>query len=123
MTTLFENLQTRPHETETANTAITDHLMTSEEQAESELELIIFSTDTCSVCHAVKPRLLQLADKYSIPVRLVDTQSELEFASQLLVFTVPTVLLMLDGREISRESRFIDFTALERVMSAASGGI
>jgi hypothetical protein len=30
---------------------------------------------------------------------------------------------MLDGREISRESRFIDFTALERVMSAASGGI
>ncbi len=67
--------------------------------------------------------MLQLADKYSIPVRLVDTQSELEFASQLLVFTVPTVLLMLGGREISRESRFIDFTALERVMSAASGGI
>lgn len=123
MTTLFENLQTRPPEAETVNTAITDHLMTSDEQAESELELIIFSTDTCSVCHAVKPRLLQLADKYRIPVRLVDTQSELEFASQLLVFTVPTVLLMLGGREISRESRFIDFTALERVMSAASGGI
>lgn len=89
----------------------------------SQLELLIFSAEACSVCHAVKPRLLTLTDKYQIPYRIIDTQQELEFASQMLVFTVPTVLLMLEGREIRRESRFIDFSGLEKTMSAAAESI
>lgn len=87
------------------------------------LELLIFSAQACSVCHAVKPRLIELADKYDIPYKLIDTQNELEFASQLLVFTVPTVLLMMDGREIRRESRFIDFAGLEKTVAAAAESI
>ncbi len=67
-----------------------------------------------------EPRLVDLAVKYSIPYRLIDTEDELEFASQLLVFTVPTVLLMMDGREIRRESRFIDFAGLEKTVAAAA---
>lgn len=88
-----------------------------------ELVLLIFSAQACSVCHAVKPRLIDLADKYNIPYRLIDTENELKFASQLLVFTVPTVLLMMDGREIRRESRFIDFTGLEKTIAAAAESI
>lgn len=87
------------------------------------IELLIFSAQACSVCHSVKPRLIELADKYDIPYKLIDTQNELEFASQLLVFTVPTVLLMMDGREIRRESRFIDFAGLEKTMAAAAESI
>jgi hypothetical protein len=34
------------------------------------------------------------------------------------VFTVPTVIVFADGKEILRESRFIDFKRIERLFDA-----
>lgn len=82
-------------------------------------ELLIFSTESCSVCHAVKPRLIDLCKRYQLTYRLIDTEKQLDFAAQHLVFTVPTVLLIKDGKEFARESRFIDFEKLEKNIKMA----
>jgi len=37
------------------------------------------------------------------------------FQGQHLVFTVPTILVFSQGREILRESRFIDFEKIKRL--------
>lgn len=82
-----------------------------------KIELIYFGAEKCSVCHAVWPRIQRLAAEYKIPLRKIQTEQEIEFSAQNLVFTVPTVLLFHEGKEIQRESRFIDFELLERQLS------
>jgi thioredoxin-like negative regulator of GroEL len=82
-----------------------------------KIELIYFSAAGCSVCHAVWPRIQQLAADYGVELRKIQTEQEIEFSAQNLVFTVPTVLLFFEGREVQRESRFIDFDRLKRQLS------
>lgn len=40
----------------------------------------------------------------------------IEVSGQFLVFSVPTILIMHEGREILRESRFIDFNKISRIL-------
>lgn len=83
--------------------------------------VVYFSSQHCAVCQAVLPRLRELAAEYSIKLVSIDVAQNSESAGQLLVFTVPTVLLMQAGKEILRESRFIDFARIERTLSLMIG--
>jgi len=96
--------------------------MTSLAHAEKVLNehdalILYFTAPGCNVCQAVKPRIIELAEKYRVPVLLSSIDEHVEFSAQRLVFTIPTVLIMYQGREIGRESRFIDFDQLERTIS------
>ncbi len=79
--------------------------------------LVHFASQSCPVCQAVQPRLHQLAADYGIRLVSIDVAENPEIAGQMLVFTVPTVLLLRAGSELTRESRFIDFGSLERMLS------
>lgn len=99
--------------------------MTSERQADDlitahPLLICFFTAPGCSVCHAVKPRLIELAKRHGSPLLLVSVAEHVAFSAQRLVFTVPTVLILNNGREISRESRFISFDQLERTMTSVT---
>ena len=37
-----------------------------------EVKIIYISTPTCGVCHAIKPRVKELAKEYKIPVEEID---------------------------------------------------
>ena len=84
---------------------------------EREALLIFFTAAGCNVCLAVKPRIIELAARHHVPILLISTDEQIEFSAQRLVFTVPTVLLFYQGREIGRESRFINFDQLARTLS------
>jgi len=93
-----------------------DHLVqliVKEEQV-----ILYFSSRDCNVCHAVLPKLMNLVNDYSIKVVKIDINEHVEIAGQLLVFTVPTILMMYDGREVLRESRFIDLQKVERMLNS-----
>lgn len=95
--------------------------MNSVDQAEEmlnqhETAIVYFTAPGCSVCQAVKPRIIQLAEQFNVPMLLSSIDQHVAFSAQQLVFTVPTVLVMYQGREICRESRFIDFSRLERTL-------
>lgn len=69
--------------------------------------MLYFSAPTCNVCHALKPKLLQaIEDNFKeFEVVSIDTSIEQEVAANFSVFTIPTVLVFLDGREFLRKSR------------------
>ncbi len=85
---------------------------------ENPLALAYFSLDACGVCHAVQPRLLELAERFSVPVLMISITQQKMFSAQHSVFTAPTILIYHNGREIGRESRFIDFRRITHTLSA-----
>ena len=74
-----------------------------------EVKIIYISTPTCGVCHAVKPRVKELAKEYKIPVEEIDATLHPEVASRYAVLTVPA-----GDKEFARQARFIDLMELEK---------
>lgn len=87
---------------------------------EKKLIILYFSMPSCSVCPALLPKVLNLAQDYEIPVAEINTQELREVAGQFLIFTVPTLLIMYEGKEILRESRFIDLLNVGRILDTVS---
>ena len=83
------------------------------------VKIIYISMQTCGVCHAMKPRVKELAKEYKVPVEEIDATLHPEVASRYEVLTVPAVLLMVGDKELARQARFIDLLDLEnRIVQA-----
>lgn len=81
---------------------------------EHPLTLLYFSTPTCNVCKVLRPKVeALLAETPPWHFEYVNTEASPEIAGQHLVFTVPTLLLMADGREVARLSRHFGMHELE----------
>ncbi len=74
---------------------------------ESLAVIVYFSAPTCNVCHALKPKLINALEKNfkEFKVESVDISVEEDIAPHFGVFTAPTVLIFLDGKEFLRKSR------------------
>ena len=83
------------------------------------VKIIYISMQTCGVCHAIKPRVKELAKEYKIPVEEIDATLHPEVAGRYEVLTVPAVLLMVGDKEFARQARFIDLLELEKRMVQA----
>lgn len=80
--------------------------------------VIIAKTQGCNVCMPVTLRLSEMIKAYpTIPVSEVYIEDVPEFRGQHLVFTVPTIIVFFEGKEIHRESRFIDWEKLDSILS------
>ncbi len=79
--------------------------------------MLYFSSKNCSVCQVVFPKMMDLVKGHSIKVAEINIDEHVEIVGQLLIFTVPTILIIQESREILRESRFIDFQKVERILS------
>ena len=76
--------------------------------------VLYFSDELCSVCIDLLPKVERLISSYpAIQLANVDISSPSEISGQLSVFTAPTVILFIDGKEILRESRFISIDSLK----------
>ncbi|MDD2534169.1 MAG: thioredoxin family protein [Eubacteriales bacterium] len=78
--------------------------------------LIHFSAPSCNVCTAVGPRVEALAEEHGWPIVDINVETHMEVAAQRLVFTVPTILVLAEGKEMLRESRFIAYDKIDRIM-------
>lgn len=89
-----------------------------QELIQSDLLVVIAKTKTCNVCRPLSVKLEEFMTAYpSIPAYQVYLEDVEMFQGQHLVFTVPTVLVFSDSKEILRESRFIDFSKIERLFN------
>lgn len=78
------------------------------QRLQSELAVALyFSAPTCNVCHALKPKLLDAFEENfpQLQVISIDISETPEIASHFSVFTIPTLLVYLDGKEFLRKSR------------------
>lgn len=91
------------------------------EVIQNPLVLIIAKTKACVVCAPITEKLRQFMEPYpEIPVYQIYLEDVLEFQGQQLIFTVPTIVGFSEGKEILRESRFIDFDKIERLLQLFS---
>ena len=83
---------------------------------ESEKGLLLyFSSESCSVCKVLKPKVSELLQKKypAMQSLYVDIEKSPVIAGQFRVFTIPTILLYFDGKEAQRFSRNISMHQLE----------
>ncbi len=69
--------------------------------------MIYFSTPTCNVCRALKPKLLSAIDAnfQDFKIISIDISQTPNISAHFNVFAIPTVLIYLGGQEFLRKSR------------------
>ena len=76
--------------------------------------MLYFSSPSCGVCHSLKPKLIEAIkvnfDKFKIVD--IDISVSQDIASSFSVFSIPTVLIFLDGKEFFRKSRNMSIDGL-----------
>lgn len=77
--------------------------------------VVYFSTPDCNVCKVLKPKLIELFEtKFpSFSFAYVDCNNAKELSAQNYIFSVPTVLFFIEGKELFRKSRNINLNELE----------
>ncbi|MCE0741934.1 MULTISPECIES: thioredoxin family protein [Bacillus] len=79
-----------------------------------QFSFLYISRPGCTVCHAVLPQLRILLEQFpNIKLGHINADDVEEVAGRFSVFTVPVLLLFIDGTEFLREARFVHFEQLE----------
>lgn len=81
--------------------------------------LAYLSHQTCSVCKILKPKIEELIKEEFPDTKLIyaDLENIQEIKGQYSVYTVPTILLFIDGKENLRRSRNIGINELREYIS------
>jgi thioredoxin-like negative regulator of GroEL len=88
-------------------------------RSENEAILVYFSTEACTVCKVLKPKVAEMAETNFPKMKLFFAGSDQlpELAAQNRVFAVPTILIFFDGRETIRKSRTFGIDELKSEIS------
>ena len=82
--------------------------------ADNDLCLFYIKAPDCGVCNVMLDKVEKLADRFpTLCSFYTDITEEPLIASRFLVCTGPTVLLLMDGKEVYRGSQFIDLEELQ----------
>ena len=81
--------------------------------------LVYFSGEDCNVCHAVRPKFKGLFEESFPLVKQIylDANDNPEISADFQVFSVPTMLVFLDGKEFIREGRSVSLYQLKEKLS------
>ena len=86
-----------------------------EDLLKNEIGVVLyFSTETCNVCKALKPKI-KISFKNNFPdikMEYIDCEKTPEISAHFGVFSVPTILVFLQGKEFARESRNVSVELL-----------
>lgn len=73
----------------------------------SPISALYFSGQSCGVCHSLRPKIETLfsGEFPKAPLLEIATEEQPEIAAQYSVFTLPVLIIFIDGREGSRFAR------------------
>jgi len=85
--------------------------------------LLYFSTPTCNVCQALKPKIIEEFEKKFPLIKLafIDSTVLPEVSANYQVFSVPTMILFLDRKEFAREGRNVSVPAFVQKVERVYG--
>jgi thioredoxin-like negative regulator of GroEL len=77
--------------------------------------LLYFSGENCNVCHALRPKFKELFDTAFPQLKQIylDAHDNPEISAHFQVFSVPTMMVFMDGREFVREGRSVSLYQLK----------
>ncbi len=76
--------------------------------------MLYFWGDNCAVCDALKPKI-STAFKENFPKIeqiFIDAKNQTDIAAAFSVFSIPTTIVFLAGKEFAREGRAVSVSAL-----------
>lgn len=81
--------------------------------------MLYFSGERCNVCHALRPKVKELFDsRFPLVEQLfLDAHENIDISAHFQVFSVPTLIVFLDGKEFVREGRNMSISSLEEKLS------
>ena len=81
--------------------------------------LFYFYGENCNVCHALKPKFKKLFDDKFPKIKQVylDAHENVQIATNYQIFSVPTILVFLDGKEFIREGRTVSMVQIEEKLT------
>ncbi|MED5018053.1 thioredoxin family protein [Paenibacillus chibensis] len=103
----------------------TEHI-TSLEQVKNSIKehtllLLLIKTDYCGVCDSVMAKLDDLLPIYpQVQGMYIRMEEAPDLSGEFLVFTAPTLLLFMEGKEVFRQSRFILMGDVEKQLQGWS---
>ncbi|MBL6970478.1 MAG: thioredoxin family protein [Campylobacterales bacterium] len=71
--------------------------------------VVYFSGENCSVCKILKPKIQEILENQFPKIQFIEIKSEdyKETCAQYHIFSIPTIITFLDGKEFSRYGRNI----------------
>lgn len=87
--------------------------------SENQFVVAYFSHNKCQVCHALLPKIKHLIKSEFPNIKLIycDTEKTSEIAAQNCIFTAPSILIFMEGKESYRFSRNISIAELSKTIS------
>ena len=80
-----------------------------------DMLMIYFGSEACGVCKAMMPKVENMIKEYpDIKAVRVEADKSLNISVSFNVFTVPVILLYIQGKETIREVRIISLDNLEQ---------
>lgn len=84
----------------------------------NDMVILYFSGSDCGVCKIIKPQIIELLNKYpKIKSAEIKTEESIEISAQYNIFTLPSVLMFIDGKEVIRKLRYMSLVELESNIS------
>ncbi len=81
---------------------------------EDDIALFYFSAERCNVCKALMPKVTEMALQYpEMKLYYVDVEKNQEFSGKYSIFTIPVIVVFIQGKETIRASRNISVPLLE----------
>ena len=78
-----------------------------------EIKLMLFSSERCSVCHALKIKVEELAKEFKAQFEEISIDENPEVAANRLILSAPVVLLEIDGKEVNRLAGVFSVSEIE----------
>ena len=83
--------------------------------AASPMAILVSKTSSCGVCESVAAKIDELLPQYPKVTGIISYMEQVPaLASEYLIFSAPTVILFVEGKEVYRESRFVKMGELHR---------
>lgn len=75
---------------------------------------IYFASKGCEVCTALKPKIEELLETFpQIAKGQVDVEKSIELSAAYDIFTIPAVLVYVEGKEVLREARYVSIVEIK----------
>lgn len=79
-----------------------------------KLAFLFISRPNCSVCQGLLPQVQELMEQYpKIHLGYINAEEVTEVAGNFSIFTVPVLLLFVEGKEYVREARIVHMQLLD----------
>ena len=85
-----------------------------EKMKQERVSFVYITTKNCNVCKVIQPKMRKLAKSYSgSKFHLIELDDQKEASGFFMVFSVPTILVYSEGKELIRTGRHLNIDEMK----------